>query len=594
MLFLFMFVLKITFYSALIMRLSFYIKGQVYINRKLHIHMKSCFNHLLCTFLFIMSSSILFGQSPESIVLEMEGKSGKEYVILANRASEAFYKKRKYTEANEYAQEAWRVAKGIGEKELLAEAYINWAKAILKKPASSSGKRANRRQAAKNFKDAADLSEIDATRLYALKQFKRLALPVLSKSEKAELNAEIAVLDKRVNPVIAEIKEDVKEVFNSKQAGEKPRRRYAADEIKAVRELGKVAKEREAELKAMQEEQAADFQAKERLYEAELEERQAALDTMSITEALQAAMLAEEQRLTERLLNEALMDSIRLISIESEITQLELENERAEAEKSELKALIIGASGVALTLLIFLFVAIRLNRRVKREKKKSDSLLANILPKHIISTLKGKTVNKDADIIAEMHKNVSVMFLDFKGFSSFAKEKKDDPKEVVRLLNLYFKQFDDIIVNKYGLEKIKTIGDAYMCAAGIHPSKGDRKSFKKKQAEKLVNAALDINRFIKNEAIIAQKKGRPYFDGRIGIHTGDVIAGVVGEKKYAYDIWGDTVNTASRVESNGQINTVNVSESTKALLDKKFNFGLPRRVNAKNIGLLNIYDVKRV
>lgn len=538
-------------------------------------------------FLFISFLDASIAQSPESIVLQMEGKSGAEYVRLANEASEAYFKKRKYNEATEYAEEAWRISRSIGDKELLAKSYLNWGKAILKKGGSSSTKKSNKRRAIKYFRDSAKNALDDQTRLDALILVKRYGLKELSTDERELLNSRIAVLEQKLRPQETEPKENT--LSQKQEESEvKEERTYAIDKIREYKQLGKRLKEKEAKLLEDHQNEIDDLEGK---YEEELADKAAEIDTMSIEQAKKAALLAQEQLVNERLKNKVEKDSLELVAVSAELKEVEAINEMQQAEKEKLWVGMLGAGSTALLFLLILIISVRLNKKVKREKKKSDALLGNILPKHIIEALKGKTVNKDTDIIAEKHTDVSVLFLDFEGFSAFAKEKRDQPKEVVQLLNTYFKRFDDIIVNKYGLEKIKTIGDAYMCAAGIHPSKGDRKRFKRKQAENLVQAAIEINRFIKNEAIIAQKKNRPYFEGRIGIHSGDVIAGVVGDKKYAYDIWGDTVNTAARVESNGAVNTVNISESTKALLGKKFNYSESRRVHAKNIGQINVYNV---
>lgn len=554
------------------------------------IKMKTLFKLISATLFLALFTCDLFAQSPESIVNQLEGKSGEEFVILANKASEAYYAKRKYSKATEYAEEAWRIAKNVGNDELLADSYINWGKAIVKKGGSVNAKKSYRRSAAKYFRDAAKNTSSDAKKLEALKLLKRYAIINLSSSERSQLNAAIADLDKKVNPSpenenLADNPDGTSEETPVKE------RTYAIDKVKEYRKLGSRLKEKEAKLK---QEHQAEIDKLAGMYEVELAVAAAEIDTMSFEQAKRAALLAQEQLINERLNGKVEKDSLELIAVSAELKEVEAINEMQEVEKEKLRVGILGAITAANLFLVILIVTVRLNKRIKREKKKSDALLGNILPKHIIETLKGKTVNKDADIIAEKHSDVSVLFLDFKGFSAFAKEKRDEPKEVVQLLNTYFKRFDDIIVNKYGLEKIKTIGDAYMCAAGIHPNKGDRKKYKREQAAKLVQAALEINRFIKNEAILAQKKNRPYFEGRIGIHSGDVIAGVVGEKKYAYDIWGDTVNTASRVESNGSINTVNISESTKYLLGEKFNYTDSRSVNAKNIGQINIYNVTMI
>jgi class 3 adenylate cyclase len=548
--------------------------------------MRSIYKSFFILVFFLLTATYLSAQSAESIVIQMSGTSGKEFVDLANQASEAYFKKRKYDDAAEYAEDAWRIAKNIGDKEGQALSYLNWGKGLVRKPASGNVKRANKRRAAGYFEEAANLTSIESRELEALKLYRIHGFRSLSASERSELNARIINLDDKLNP------EEIPSETPSSEVAEnsspiKPK--YAIDEIEAFQKIGKKLKQKENRIRA---EHQAELAELEGLYEDEINKQRAAIDTMSAEQAKRVALLAQQELINLKLENKIEKDSLELMAINSELKEVEATNMYQKAENERIRLLFLLVGAVAIGLLLVLLVSISLSRKVRKEKKKSDALLGNILPKHIIEALKGKSVNKGGEIIAKKHNNVSVMFLDFKGFSSFAKAKKNNPKEVVQLLNTYFKRFDDIIVNKYNLEKIKTIGDAYMCAAGVQPSVGDRYQYKRQQAEKLVQAALEINRFVKNEAIIAQRNGRPYFDCRIGIHTGDVIAGVVGEKKYAYDIWGDTVNTASRVESNGQINTVNVSENTKEMLDHKFNFGEARIVQAKNIGGLNIYDVR--
>ncbi|MBK6830929.1 MAG: hypothetical protein IPG92_09445 [Flavobacteriales bacterium] len=183
---------------------------------------------------------------------------------------------------------------------------------------------------------------------------------------------------------------------------------------------------------------------------------------------------------------------------------------------------------------------------LRHEKERSDELLRNILPDEVAEELKAKG---HAD--AKHFDNVTILFTDFKGFTEASE--KLSPQELVEELNTCFKAFDGIITAR-GIEKIKTIGDAYMCAGGLPvPSSSTPAG--------VVHAALEMQAFM-----IARKKERdaarmPFFEMRVGIHTGPVVAGIVGVKKFAYDIWGDTVNTASRMESSGEVGQVNISES---------------------------------
>nr|MBP6697335.1 adenylate/guanylate cyclase domain-containing protein [Flavobacteriales bacterium] len=183
--------------------------------------------------------------------------------------------------------------------------------------------------------------------------------------------------------------------------------------------------------------------------------------------------------------------------------------------------------------------------------RRSDELLLNILPEEVAEELKSKG---HAD--AKHFDNVTILFTDFKGFTSVAEQLS--PTELVEELNTCFKAFDGIITAR-GIEKIKTIGDAYMCAGGLPvPSSSTPAG--------VVQAALEMQAFMIARKQERDAQGKPAFEMRVGIHTGPVVAGIVGVKKFAYDIWGDPVNIASRMESSGEVGQVNISESTYALV----------------------------
>jgi class 3 adenylate cyclase len=175
------------------------------------------------------------------------------------------------------------------------------------------------------------------------------------------------------------------------------------------------------------------------------------------------------------------------------------------------------------------------------------------------------------------------MFTDFKSFTSHAD--KMSPQELVEELNSCFIAFDNII-EKYNLEKIKTIGDSYMCAAGI-PSPDERRAYH------IVKASLEIQEYIKQNNKRRTEAGLEPWDLRIGVHVGPVVAGVVGKKKYAYDIWGSTVNIASRMESNGEPGQVNISASTYELVKDEFDCSYRGKIHAKNVGEIDMYFVER-
>ena len=226
--------------------------------------------------------------------------------------------------------------------------------------------------------------------------------------------------------------------------------------------------------------------------------------------------------------------------------------------------------------LVFLVVVYRQRNKISKEKKRSEELLLNILPAEVAEELKEK-----GEAEAKLMDEVSVLFTDFKGFTQYSE--KLTPQELVSDIHECFSAFDKIM-EKHGMEKIKTIGDAYMCAGGI-PTPN------KTHATDAVNAALEIAKFIEEGKIKKMALSKPYFEIRIGIHTGPVVAGIVGVKKYSYDIWGDTVNTASRMESSGEAGKVNISETTYELVKDKFKCKHRGKIEAKNKGMIDMYFV---
>lgn len=234
--------------------------------------------------------------------------------------------------------------------------------------------------------------------------------------------------------------------------------------------------------------------------------------------------------------------------------------------------------GLAIVLL-FLIVVFRQKKKITEEKKRSDELLLNILPEETAEELKATGTAK-----AKSFDMVTVMFTDFKNFTQASE--KLSAEELVQEINYCYSEFDKIIT-KYGIEKIKTIGDSYMCAGGI-PVSNDT------HPVDVIKAGLEMQNFIIRHKEDRIQKDQPYFDLRLGIHTGPVVAGIVGIKKFAYDIWGDTVNTASRMESSGAIGKVNISGTTYELVKDKFEFTYRGHVEAKNKGKIEMYFVEGV
>lgn len=258
--------------------------------------------------------------------------------------------------------------------------------------------------------------------------------------------------------------------------------------------------------------------------------------------------------------------------------ELDLTNQQKQTQK-----VVTIATGIALFLIILLAIGLyrrnvftkRTNAIIEKEMARSERLLVNILPEETARELK-----EFGKVKAKKFESVSVLFTDFEAFT--AASEHVDPELLVTRLGYYFTAFDDII-EKYGLEKIKTIGDAYMCAGGLPFPIEDH-------AIKMVKAAFEILQFV--EEAKSEKETDFSFNVRIGINTGPVVAGVVGSKKFSYDIWGDTVNVASRMETFSDSGKINISKNTYNLVKDIFDCEFRGQIEVKNKGLMSMYFVK--
>jgi class 3 adenylate cyclase len=266
---------------------------------------------------------------------------------------------------------------------------------------------------------------------------------------------------------------------------------------------------------------------------------------------------------------------------ESEIALLVKDKEIQTLEMKRQKGIRNGFVAGFIMVLLFAATFFVQRNQIKKGKKRSDELLLNILPEEIAEELKetGRADARDFD-------KATILFTDFKGFTQLSA--KLGARELVAEINTCFEAFDRIM-EKYDIEKIKTIGDAYMAAGGLPvPTEQSVKN--------TVLAALDMQDFISQRIKKQMAAAMPYFEMRLGIHTGPVIAGIVGFKKFQYDIWGDTVNTAARMESSGEVGKVNISRSTYDFLknDPDFTFEKRGKIEAKGKGVLKMYFVSRV
>jgi class 3 adenylate cyclase len=241
---------------------------------------------------------------------------------------------------------------------------------------------------------------------------------------------------------------------------------------------------------------------------------------------------------------------------------------------------LIGATLVVYFSIQYFVKTIKKNNvLLQHEKKKSDDLLLNILPAQVADELK-----RTGKIAPTLYSDTTIIFSDFKDFTQYSE--LFTPEELINELDRCFKKFDEIITN-HGLEKIKTIGDAYMCVAGIPR---DQRAAAL-NACRAVRAAIDMVAFIEETRAAKLKEGKAFWDIRIGIHTGDVVAGIVGQKKFAFDIWGDAVNIANRLETCSEEGKINISGTTFKLIQNYFNCSYRGKLPVKNKGQLEMYFV---
>lgn len=312
---------------------------------------------------------------------------------------------------------------------------------------------------------------------------------------------------------------------------------------------------------------------------ADLEEEKKNLDELSSSHQQMIAELTKEQIADSLLLSKEIAVKKQL---ELAVATGKLQQKQAENLRNIL--MLLAGFGVLLAALFFSRyrskkkageVLEQKNKLIETERERSDNLLLNILPPAIAAELR-----TEGRAVARRYDQATVMFVDFVNFTNVAE--RLSPEALVEELDYCFRQFDAII-SQYNIEKIKTIGDAYLAANGL----SDRNTL----PDDMIKAAVEIQEFLAHLKMERSQRGLPFFEARIGIHTGPVVAGVVGAKKFAYDIWGDTVNLASRLESACEPGRVNVSEATQSLSRYIFKFESRGKIAAKNKGDIEMYYV---
>lgn len=317
--------------------------------------------------------------------------------------------------------------------------------------------------------------------------------------------------------------------------------------------------------------------------EKEITEKQVALETVSQEKEKISALAEEKEAQVKQLSRTALEQQAAVDAARAQVAEAQLSNERNE----NLRNLAILSAGFLLLVALLTYGRFRTSRKAKKsleeknkiienERQNSENLLLNILPQSIAQELKehGKARARRFD-------QVTVLLTDFKNFTKIAEQLS--PEELVDELDRCFKAFDFIIQQYPDIEKIKTIGDAYMCASGLN-GKGS-------YPDSMIRAALEMQQFLDEQRLENSRLGKPFFEARIGVHTGSVVAGVVGVKKFAYDIWGDTVNVAARMEASCEEGRINISQTTYQWIASRFECQYRGKVEAKNMGAIDMYYV---
>lgn len=319
--------------------------------------------------------------------------------------------------------------------------------------------------------------------------------------------------------------------------------------------------------------------------EKEISVKEEALATVSQEKEKISALAEEKEAQVKQLSRTALEQQAVVDAARAQSAEYQLLNER----NQNIRNMAIGGAAFFVIISLLSYWRYRTSRRAKKileeknviienERQNSENLLLNILPQSIAQELKehGKARARRFD-------QATVLLTDFKNFTKIAENLS--PEELVSELDKCFKAFDFIIQQYPDIEKIKTIGDAYMCAGGLN-GKGA-------YPDSMILAALEMQQFLDEQRLENSRLGKPFFEARIGIHTGPVVAGVVGVKKFAYDIWGNTVNIAARMEASCEEGRINISQTTYQWIASRFECQYRGKVEAKNMGAIDMYYVVR-
>ncbi|MEL6358403.1 MAG: adenylate/guanylate cyclase domain-containing protein [Bacteroidota bacterium] len=538
--------------------------------------------------LFIQPLQAQDRNDPEALEAALDdARSAREryplYYRLCQLATNDFDRSRPH-KAGRYGESAYQEAGRLDDDQLMADAA--WVTALAYERARNEGKEEYwLRVTTRHAMAARNADQI----LRAVEKRSRLATRERNYRRAVEINREALDFFTRDGNNIGDMRAEIELERNRL---EQIRRQLAAQSDELIEEVEQLRAERQD---LNQENQRLSSTAQQR--SEQLQEQSEQLSSLSQQRDSIAERVSAAQQQVAQLSRQALEEQAARSEVERELAQTELEQNRLEFEAREAQfeseqskvSRNYAFGGVAILALMSFLLFYRFRAKQKTAKalersnqdlaearERSDELLLNILPATIAEELKA---NGKAQ--PQQFQDATVFFSDFVNFTRISEQLR--PEDLVKLLDECFKAFDRIISQYADIEKIKTIGDAYMCASGLNDRKGIPTN--------LVKAGLEMQEWLSEQAERRRRIGLPFFEARIGLHTGPVVAGVVGVRKFAYDVWGDTVNTASRVESESAPGRVNVSETTYRLIQYQFNCEYRGKVQAKNKGYLDMYYV---
>lgn len=504
----------------------------------------------LWIFLLACLLSTLSSEAQSSRIKKLEKKAatqkGIDWIESNIQLSEWYLQEAYVVQSMERAAAAGKMARRKREKKLYAVALNREAKAIIKLDTPESKRTARRRlQKSLQVLDEATQSALQQENLALLKQI------VEGENNRPSPTSPVAPLVKTPPS------ERVEKLFKD--------RKSKLDRVEVL--------EFEKSLLTAEKENLMDL----------VQRKEQKLESMNQEQMKTELLVMEHKNALDSFRYNTIIDSIQLAKKTMEVREQEAELNLIRSRRNFWIA--VGFGGFILAIATFLrYIGVKRynhvleekNTLIAKEKERSEELLLNILPPSIAAELKEYGVAK-----AKFFPQATVLFTDFKNFTAIAEQLS--PQELVAELNYCFKKFDQII-GTYGLEKIKTIGDAYMCVGGLpEASEG--------HALKTVQAAQAIQDFLHQWKKEKLEKEEVFFEARIGIHTGPLVAGVVGEKKFAYDVWGDTVNIAARMEASSQAGYINISSSTYELIKDNISCTHRGKIPAKNKGDIDMYFV---